>query len=216
MTSSVSLDAVLQLLQQLNLKLDGLKDQVTALQNVPATKSRTKPSSTTPVGMGANGQQEKKYPINTLAWIKQECAANPAFFKTYIGDYYDKLAARHAEELKNENQDVYHVKLGEKIWKDLKTLCASSDPETKQSSSQIVENLSNHWRAGKISYQATHPSSVVATPVEAPEGGLKFQTPQLPTLPLDTPLLAQSLIPPMSFQLPVMSPVGVSALNLKA
>lgn len=197
-----SLDSVVQLLQQLTLKVESVQAQLTALQNVPAPKSRSKSSSTTPVGMGGDGQTEKKYPINTLAWIKEQCAITPDFFKQYLNEHYDTLVATHFDELKNEDPKTYPIKLGEKLWKDIKTLCDSKDVATKTSANTVSELVTDLWRKGKLAWQAAHPA--------APSAGV----PALQAL--ETPVLTQPLLPTMSFQLPSMPPAGVTVLNLKA
>lgn len=213
-----SLDSVVQLLTQVLAELrvvhdenKSLKDQLTALQNVPVSKPRGKAASATPVGVGANGQVEKKFPNNTVVWLKAKANEDPTFLPQLIGQAnFDNFAVKYDAELKNEDPKEKAGKLAEKIWKDMGALSENSpNPQTKEFSSRMAEHLRKTWKAEKTAWENAHPvqstgNVIPDTPVLA--------TPQMQTLSFDAPTLSQ----PVQFSIPLLQPVGATQIRFSA
>lgn len=221
-----SLDSVVQLLTQVLAELrvvhdenKSLKDQLTALQNVPVSKPRGKAASATPLAVGANGQVEKKFPNNTVVWLKAKCNEDSNFLPQLIGQTnFNNFAIKYEAELKNEDPKEKSGKLGEKIWKDMQAFAENSpNPDTKDFSSKMTEHLRKAWKTEKTAWEASHP----AQPTQPASGTVipdtpVLATPQMQTLSFDTPALSQPLLTPVSFSLPLLQPVGVSPIKMGA
>ncbi len=198
--SAEAIAQLTQLVQQLHLKLDSVQAQLNAVQTAQAAKSRSSKTTTTTVGLGSNGQPELKYPNNTLAFVRQQCATNTDFFKQYVGSYYQGMIDRHKDKLPAPDSKDYQVKLGELLWKDLKEMEKNNDPETKRSASAVIKKVEETWRAGKASFNAAKAAST--SPSTDVEHGLVAPVPvQSQTLRLDTPALVQ----PLALHLPSLT-----------
>jgi hypothetical protein len=221
-----STDSVVQLLNQILAELrvvhdenKALKDQLTALQSVPASKPRGKAASSNPVGVGANGQPEKKFPNNTIVWLKAKANEDPNFLPQLLGQSnYDSFALKYAAEIKNEDPKEQPGKLAEKVWKDLGALADNSPhPPSKDFAVKMTDHLRKTWKAEKTAWEAAQPTALTqsTTGTIMPDTPA-LVTPQMQTLSFDSPVLSQPLLTPVSFSLPLVQPIGASAFRLGA
>lgn len=136
MTTNNSYDALLTLYNTLVGKVDSLTDQVARLTeqvskislwtsenaSKPKAKSSKAPGGSNPVGLDpSTGEPEKKFPSNTINWIKYKVVKDNNFLKNVLRDAYPKLESKHAETLKSKNLtgDAYQRQLAQLIWTDI-------------------------------------------------------------------------------------------------
>ena len=222
---SATLDTVSRLVTEafnnLSNEVKFLKDQLTQVQNqlsamqaaAAAKATRSKSGATTHVGVTANGQAKVKFPNNTILWLKDKVITDPSYLPSKLSQRnYDNFANKHLPEFKDKSPTDQQKLLAEKIWRELQTLSeSSSDQQSKNFASNIVDQLKKEWKAEKTAAEDKEKLTAGQTPLltngaivaDAPV----LQLPQQVSAPQQSSLLmpaAQTLVTPVGIQLPLM------------
>ena len=186
MTTTNSYEALLAAFNALAAKVDLTNekvDRLTALAVENASKPKAKStkvgaSSSNPVGLDpSTGEPEKKFPSNTINWIKYKVVKDNNFLKNVLGAAYAKLESKHSETLKSKNLtgDAYQRQLAQLIWTDIVNNSKNAgSEEVKKQCLILIQWFKNSWVKENDAFNAELKNSASASAAPAVVGGVSI------------------------------------------
>jgi hypothetical protein len=107
--------------------------------------------------------QNRCFPTNTVAWLKQKAQNDANFLPRLIAsENYNKLVERLASQNQSnqkESSEEKASKIAQNIWKNIQTLAESSNNgHDKQLATNFIEHLRKSWREEKEEFMRNNPN----------------------------------------------------------